>query len=131
VQPIQQIRELRWPHGTPWGEWPVIHCLLSSLRFDAVLPNQQLQRYLRAFASWLGLNTNDENTNISYNTRVELVEKHVDDEGDAVGWTLTLKELKNTHGSNLKATWYKKVRYSSNSRSRGSDCMSTRIMMLW
>lgn len=131
MQPIQQIRELRWPHGTPWGEWLVIHCPLPLLRFNAVLPNQQLQRYLRAFASWLGLNANDENTDISYNTRVELVEKHISDEGDEVGWTLTLKELENTYGGNLKATWYKKVCYSSNSRSRVSDCMPTRIMMLW
>jgi len=84
----------------------IFHLLL---RFNAVIPNQQLQRYLRAFASWLGLNTNDKSTDISYNTRVELIEKHVNDEGDEVGWTLTLKELETTHGSNLKATWYKKV----------------------
>jgi hypothetical protein len=88
--PIQQIREIPWPVGTAWA-----------------LPNRKLQRYLRAFASWHGVNTNDNNPNISYNTRVELAEKRLNKDGDEVGWTLTLKNLVSTGRGSVKATWTK------------------------
>ncbi|KAH8108050.1 hypothetical protein BXZ70DRAFT_32547 [Cristinia sonorae] len=84
--PIQQIRETPWPAGTAWE-----------------LPILKLQRYLRAFASWHGLNSNDDNPNVWYNTRVELVEKHK----DGNGWSLTLKKLVKTGNDRLKATWWK------------------------
>ncbi|CAA7263583.1 unnamed protein product [Cyclocybe aegerita] len=86
--PVQQIRELPWPAGTPWA-----------------LPNRKLQRYLRAFASWHGLNNNDNNPNVSYNTRVELIEKRYDADGKEAGWSLTLKELISTNNNKLRATW--------------------------
>ncbi|KDR73278.1 hypothetical protein GALMADRAFT_728139 [Galerina marginata CBS 339.88] len=88
--PIQQIRELPWPAGTAW-----------------ILPNQKLQRYLRAFASWHGLNSNDNNPKVSYNTRVELAEKLLNEDGDEVGWTLTLKNLVSSGRGTVKATWTK------------------------
>ncbi|KAH8108051.1 hypothetical protein BXZ70DRAFT_903434 [Cristinia sonorae] len=84
--PIQQIRETPWPTGTSWE-----------------LPTWKLQRYLRAFASWHGVNANDENPNVWYNTRVELVEKRE----DGKGWTLTLKKLESTGNNTLEATWWK------------------------
>ncbi|KAF8896754.1 hypothetical protein CPB84DRAFT_1848115 [Gymnopilus junonius] len=96
--PVQQIRELPWPAGTAWGMFDFI--LLS-------LPNQKLSRYLRAFASWHGLNANDNNPNISYNTRVELVEKRVNEDGQEQGWTVTVKNLADIDHSKLKATWTK------------------------
>ncbi|KAJ6454571.1 hypothetical protein DFH09DRAFT_1235953 [Mycena vulgaris] len=72
------ITELPWPPGTPWH-----------------LPHRTLARYLRAFASFHGANSNDENPNIAYRTRVEL---H--------GWTLTLKRLEKTGPRTSKATWW-------------------------
>jgi hypothetical protein len=69
-----------------------------------------LQRYLRAFASWHGVNVNDNSPNISYNTRVELVEKSFSPKGEEIGWVLTIKELVPTKHDTLRATWRKEVR---------------------
>ncbi len=77
---------------------------------DAALHNRKLQGYLRAFASYHGLNSNDNNPNISYNTRVELAEKHHDDDGEEDGWNLTVKTLVDGHNGTLKAIWRKEVR---------------------
>ncbi|KAJ6457517.1 hypothetical protein DFH09DRAFT_1349621 [Mycena vulgaris] len=87
--PIQQITELPWPSGTPWH-----------------LPHRTLARYLRAFASFHGANSNDENPNIACRTRVELVQKRYDESGREHGWTLTLKRLEKTGPSTSKATWW-------------------------
>ncbi|KAJ6457518.1 hypothetical protein DFH09DRAFT_1115796 [Mycena vulgaris] len=87
--PIQQITELPWPPGTPWH-----------------LPHRTLARYLRAFASFHGANSNDENPNIAYRTRVELVQKRYDESGREHGWTLTLKRLEKTGPRTSKATWW-------------------------
>ncbi|KAK0496782.1 hypothetical protein EDD18DRAFT_176503 [Armillaria luteobubalina] len=84
----QQIRETPWPAGTPWS-----------------LPHQTLQRYLRAFASWHGINTNDDSPNVSYATRVEQVEKRFRD-NQHVGWTLTLKKFVQTGDRTSQATWW-------------------------
>uniref|UniRef100_A0A0W0EY60 FAD/NAD(P)-binding domain-containing protein n=1 Tax=Moniliophthora roreri TaxID=221103 RepID=A0A0W0EY60_MONRR len=83
--PIQQIRELPWPEGTPWE-----------------LPRQLLQRYLRSFASFHGLNANDDNPNISYNTRVELVQKRE----DGKGWTVTLRKYTEPGSNEYKESWW-------------------------
>ncbi|KIM37614.1 hypothetical protein M413DRAFT_421803 [Hebeloma cylindrosporum] len=88
--PVQQIRETPWPAGTPWA-----------------LANEKLQRYLRSFASWQGVNANDNSPNISYNTRVELVEKNLSANGEEIGWALTIKELVPTKPNTLRATWRK------------------------
>lgn len=88
--PIQQIREFPWPQGTEWS-----------------LPNAKLGRYLRAFASWHGLNTNDNSPDISYNTRVELIEKRLDDNNNQVGWTLTTKSVVELSDGVTRATWNK------------------------
>ncbi|KAJ6604067.1 FAD/NAD(P)-binding domain-containing protein [Mycena sp. CBHHK59/15] len=87
--PIQQITEIPWPQGTPWP-----------------LPHWTLARYLRAFASFHGVNSNDANPEVAYNTRVERVEKHYDDAGREHGWTLTLKRLERTGLHSGKATWW-------------------------
>ncbi|KAJ7621042.1 hypothetical protein FB45DRAFT_928193 [Roridomyces roridus] len=86
--PIQQISEIPWPSGTPWH-----------------IPHRTLARYLRAFASFHGVNSNDANPDIEYKTRVELVEKRYDDTGAEHGWTLTLKRLDQSE-SGVKATWW-------------------------
>ncbi|KAF6752068.1 hypothetical protein DFP72DRAFT_905992 [Ephemerocybe angulata] len=83
--PIQQIRETPWPKGTEWE-----------------LPHAKLSRYIRAFASWHGVNANDGNPHAFYNTRVEHVERN------AAGWTLIAKELVKTEANTTRATWTKK-----------------------
>ncbi|KAK7052448.1 hypothetical protein R3P38DRAFT_2762817 [Favolaschia claudopus] len=83
------ITELPWPPGTPWH-----------------LPHRLLGRYLRAFASFHGVNSNDVNSDIAYNTRVELVEKRYDETGQERGWTLTLKRLERVESNRSKATWW-------------------------
>ncbi|KAJ6493974.1 hypothetical protein C8R47DRAFT_1012275 [Mycena vitilis] len=87
--PIQQITELPWPPGTPWH-----------------LPHRTLARYLRAFASFHGINSNDRSSDIAYNTRVELVEKRYDETGQERGWRLTLKRLERIGLNSTKATWW-------------------------
>ncbi|KAF8993635.1 hypothetical protein BDQ17DRAFT_1312173 [Cyathus striatus] len=87
--PVQQIREFPWPKGTPWE-----------------LSHQKVHRYLRAFASYRGINNNDDNPNVRYNTRVELAEEHYNDNGEREGWMLTLKTV-TKKGSVTKATWTK------------------------
>ncbi|KAF7303676.1 Dimethylaniline monooxygenase [Mycena indigotica] len=87
--PVQQITELPWPQGTPWQ-----------------LPHRLLARYLRAFASFHGINNNDGNPDISYNTRVELVERRHDEAGNEHGWRLTLKQLERITSQKVKATWW-------------------------
>ncbi|TFK26048.1 FAD/NAD(P)-binding domain-containing protein [Coprinopsis marcescibilis] len=85
--PIQQIRETPWPRGTEWA-----------------LPHQKLSRYIRSFASWHGVNTNDGNPHAFYNTRVEHVERrHVAD-----GWTVVSKEVVKTAGNATRSTWFKR-----------------------
>ncbi|KAK7437939.1 hypothetical protein VKT23_018374 [Stygiomarasmius scandens] len=87
---IQQIRELPWPEDLSWD--------ISAI---------QLQGYLRAFASYHGINANDENPNVFYNTRVELVEKRYDtNTGEHRGWRLTLKEFKQIGSKSVKARWW-------------------------
>ena len=75
----------------------------------AEIPQQKLQNYLRAFASWNGINTNDGNSHISYNTRVESVQKRYAEDGSRIGWTLTMKELVKTFSNTTKATWTAQV----------------------
>ncbi|KXN92683.1 Thiol-specific monooxygenase [Leucoagaricus sp. SymC.cos] len=90
--PLQQIREFPWPDGTEWST-----------------PQDKVCRYLRAFASWHNINTNDDSSDISYNTRVELIEKRLDADGNQIGWTLTTKELVQIEGGFNRATWNKRA----------------------
>jgi hypothetical protein len=76
---------------------------------SAELPQQKLQNYLRAFASWHGINANDGNSRISYNTRVESVQKRYAEDGSRSGWTLTVKELMKTSSNATIATWTTQV----------------------
>ncbi|KAL0069327.1 hypothetical protein AAF712_003692 [Marasmius tenuissimus] len=87
--PDQQIRDWKWPDDTPWE-----------------LPQQMIQRYVRSFASLHGINTNDNNPGVFYNTRVELVEKRYTN-GSEAGWTLTFKEFEKTGERSSRARWWK------------------------
>ena len=73
------------------------------------LPQQKIQKYLRAFASWHGINTNDGNSHIRYNTRVESVQKRYAEDGSRTGWTLTVKELVKTSSNITRARWTTEV----------------------
>jgi hypothetical protein len=64
---------------------------------------------MRSFASFHGINSNDDNFNISYHTRVEHVEKHVANNGQERGWILTLKKFVKTGPNSSKATWWTEV----------------------
>ena len=75
----------------------------------AEIPQQKLQNYLRAFASWHGINTNDGNSHISYNTRVELAQKRYAEDGSRIGWTLTVKEVLKTSYNTTRAKWTTQV----------------------
>ena len=73
------------------------------------VPHQEIQNYLRAFASWHGINTNDDNSHIHYNTRVESVQKRYAEDGSRTGWTLTVKELVKISSNVTRATWTTQV----------------------
>ncbi|KAJ3563901.1 hypothetical protein NP233_g8641 [Leucocoprinus birnbaumii] len=90
VHPAQEIRGFPWPKNTEW-----------------FTPSPKVGRYLRAFASWNQVNSNDDTTAVSYNTRVELVEKRLDSSGKQIGWTLTTKKLEEISGGINRATWNK------------------------
>ncbi|TFK70892.1 FAD/NAD(P)-binding domain-containing protein [Pluteus cervinus] len=90
--PIQQISEWPWPKDAPWE-----------------LPHQHLQRYIRSFASWHRINSNDENPNTHYNTRVELVEKYHDHTGEEAGWRIVTKEYVRVGPTKSKATWREEI----------------------
>ena len=73
------------------------------------IPMQKLQNYLRAFASWHGINTNDGSSHISYNTRVESVQERYAEDGSRLGWTLTVKEVLKTSHNTTRAKWMTQV----------------------
>jgi hypothetical protein len=75
----------------------------------AEIPQQKLQNYLRAFASWHGINTNDGNPHVFYNTRVESVQMKYAEDGSRIGWTLTLKEVLKTSHNTTRAKWTTQV----------------------
>ncbi|KAJ7762715.1 FAD/NAD(P)-binding domain-containing protein [Mycena maculata] len=78
-----------WPPGTPWN-----------------LPHALLTRYLRGVYSFYGINSNDKSANVTYSTRVELVEKRIDAEGIEQGWQLTLKKFIRLGPSSSKEVWW-------------------------
>lgn len=73
------------------------------------IPQAFLVRYIRSAYSFFGINSNDENPNISYSTRVELVEKRFDAHGNEQGWRLTLKEFIRLGPSSSKERWWTEV----------------------
>ncbi|WRT69902.1 uncharacterized protein IL334_006893 [Kwoniella shivajii] len=78
--PQQQVPGFSWPFGVEWASH-----------------HSKVQRYLRSFASWLGINNGDQSTDVSYNTRVELVSKRLDNKGRQTGWTLVLRKYVQTY----------------------------------
>ena len=82
----------------------------------AETPQQKLQNCLRAFASWHGINNNDGNSHISYNTRVESVQKRYAEDGSRNGWTLTVKEVVKTSSNTTRVTWTTQVFFPSSTK---------------
>lgn len=74
------------------------------------MTQNQISRYLRCFASFHEINSNDNNPNVSYNTRVELVEKHYDEvTGAQAGWKILLKKLERGSEEVYRTTWWTEV----------------------
>ena len=81
-----------------------------------VLSHYQVRNYVRSYASYLNINSNDENPTTAYNTRVEHVEKRINHAGQEQGWRLWLRSLEPTHGNMYRATWWTEVRFPSLAR---------------
>ena len=60
------------------------------------LTHRQLRNYIQSYASYLNINSNDENSVAAYNTRVERVEKRINEVGQEQGWRLWLRSLEPT-----------------------------------
>jgi hypothetical protein len=82
---------------------------INSSRTIVGLTQTHVVRYLRSVASYLGINSNDEEGPASYNTRVELVQKRVDANGTEHGWTLTLKKFIRLGQHSSKEQWWTEV----------------------
>ncbi|KAJ7929075.1 FAD/NAD(P)-binding domain-containing protein [Mycena leptocephala] len=87
--PFMHFTGLPFPPGTPWR-----------------LTQTLLTNYIRSAYSFFGINSNDENPNTSYSTRVELVEKRFDADGNEHGWRLTLKRFIRLGSSSSKEQWW-------------------------
>lgn len=88
------------------------HCA-NQREHGEVLPHSKIQKYIRSFTSFHGINSNDQNPSVAYNTRVEKVEKRYNKSGVEAGWQLTLKEIV-PMGNNLsRARWTKEVYHGS------------------
>ncbi|KAJ3794505.1 hypothetical protein GGU11DRAFT_795974 [Lentinula aff. detonsa] len=89
-KPNQEFRELPWPEHTPID-----------------INRSHLERYVRAFASYHSLNSNDNNPNISYNTRVERVSKRYDIQSHKeTGWSLLLRQFIQIGNNSYKIRWW-------------------------
>ncbi|KAF9240424.1 hypothetical protein BU15DRAFT_45765 [Melanogaster broomeanus] len=86
---VTQFNQWPWPTGTNWK-----------------LSHYEFRNYIRAYASYLHINSNDENPATAYNTRVELIEKRINAEGEQQGWRLWLKSLVPTGNNTSRATWW-------------------------
>ena len=73
------------------------------------LPHYQVRNYVRSYASYLNINSNDENPATAYNTRVEHVEKRINQVGEEQGWRLWLRSLEPTQRNTYRATWWTEV----------------------
>ncbi|KAH0836316.1 hypothetical protein J3R83DRAFT_7865 [Lanmaoa asiatica] len=78
-----------WPAGTQWE-----------------LSHYQIRNYVRSYASYLNINSNDENPATAYNTRAERIEKRINQAGQEQGWRLWLKSLEPTRRNTYRATWW-------------------------
>lgn len=85
------------------------HQYSGTNKHGEVLPHSKIQKYIRSFASFHGINSNDHNPSVAYNTRVEKVEKRYDESGAEAGWELTLKEIVQTGKNSSRARWTKEV----------------------
>ncbi|WWD04372.1 hypothetical protein V865_002441 [Kwoniella europaea PYCC6329] len=87
--PQQQVPGFSWPPGVEWASH-----------------HSKVQRYLRSFASWLGINNGDGNEDISYDTRVELITKHLNKKGKQIGWTLLLRKFIETDNGRYEESYW-------------------------
>ena len=74
------------------------------------MSHYQVRNYVRSYASYLNINSNDDNPATAYNTRVEHVEKRINQAGQEQGWRLWLRSLEPTPSNTYRATWWTEVR---------------------
>ncbi|KAH8833644.1 hypothetical protein DL96DRAFT_452577 [Flagelloscypha sp. PMI_526] len=86
---VQQIPGFGWPANVPTATY-----------------QWHIERYLRSFASWLGVNVGDKNPDVSYSTRVESVEKRYNEAGKHHGWTLLLRKFVKTDEKTYEESWW-------------------------
>ncbi|KAF9067741.1 hypothetical protein BDP27DRAFT_1225424 [Rhodocollybia butyracea] len=108
VEP-QTVAKLRQDHqgvSPIWESLTAIGPKIHPMIFSSAPTNKDLQRYVRSFASFQGINSNDGNPDISYNTRVERVEKRYNVNGEGAGWTVTLREFIQTDADSYSIRWW-------------------------
>ena len=98
-----------WPAGTQWGAFLFLLRTIHSLSIPE-LSQDQVRNYVRSYASYLNINSNDENLAAVYNTRVERVEKRSNKAGQEQGWRLWLRSLEPTQNHTYRVTWWTEVR---------------------
>ncbi|KIY47033.1 hypothetical protein FISHEDRAFT_14423, partial [Fistulina hepatica ATCC 64428] len=83
---ITELSDVKYPKDSPW-----------------VLSAHRIQTHVRAFASFHGLNSNDDTNVTAYATRVERLDKAP----GSPTWTLTLRRLERLPETRrIKATWW-------------------------
>ena len=95
--------------GTQWGASGSPARFLTRSFEKSELTHYQIRNYVRSYASYLNINSNDENPAASYNTRVEHMEKRINEAGQEQGWRLWLRSLKPMQNSTYRATWWTEV----------------------
>ena len=96
--------------GTQWGAFLFLARTSHSLSIPE-LSHYQVRNYVRSYASYLNINSNDENPAAAYNTRVERVEKRANQVGQGQGWRLWLRFPERTPNNTYRATWWTEVRF--------------------
>lgn len=94
--PQQQVSEFPWPPHVPWAShW------------------SRVQKYLRAYAAWLGVGVGDKGDVVEYNTRVEYVDKRWEKDEDGGsrhrGWRVGLHRFERISEGRYEESWWTEV----------------------
>ena len=76
------------------------------------LSHYQVCNYVQSYASYLNVNSNDENPATAYNTHVECIKKWINQVRQEQGWRLWLRSLQPTRHDMYRVTWWTEVYFS-------------------
>ncbi|KAF8556439.1 FAD/NAD(P)-binding domain-containing protein [Imleria badia] len=94
-------------HRGPKPIWESLTCNAPSFsQWPWPVGTQWVRNYVRSYASYININSNDDNPAAAYNTRVERVEKRINEPGQEQGWRLWLRTLEPAQGNTYRATWW-------------------------